>query len=190
MEAEKIMSVQRFTITVFSENIPGLLQRVTAIFTRRKINIESLTVSETELHDISRYTIVVFTDDEMGRKLVDQIRRIIEVREAYGNRDDALLAREIAILRVAFDEDATANEVRELAQKQGARIAHISDDSMLLEVIGYEGDIDKMLQSLKAYNITEFIRSGRVAVTLDGKESERKKVRKLERSRSAFVKQI
>ena len=87
-------------LTVFSDNNPGLLHRVTAVFTRRKINIESLTVSETEFPGVSRYTIVINAEKDIAGKLAEQIRKIIEVHEVIVGEDEAIVSREVALIKI------------------------------------------------------------------------------------------
>ena len=81
---------RRYTISVFSENTPGVLNRITIIFTRRKVNIESLTVSETEKKGVSRFTIVVVCDEKMSQKLVRAINRTIEVVDVFASENREL----------------------------------------------------------------------------------------------------
>ena len=91
-----------YTICVFTENTIGLLNKITIIFTRRRINIESLTVSETERKGISRFTIVIKHEKrEEVEKLVRQIRKIIEVLAVFGYLNEDIVYNEIALYKIS-----------------------------------------------------------------------------------------
>lgn len=155
---------RKYTITVFSENKPGILQRITAMFTRRKINIESLTVSETEQEGISRFTIVLMINEDLVEKIVKQIRRIVEVRESYFSTDKDLLFREIAFIRVKADTPQKREQIEEVVRRYGASVDFANHDSLVVEKTGNEEEIDYLLALFKPFGVTEFIRSGRIAI--------------------------
>jgi acetolactate synthase-1/3 small subunit len=152
------------TISAFTENSPGVLHRITAIFTRRKINIESLCVSETEQPGISRFTIGVKMDRDAVRKVVGQIRRIIEVVEVYAHVDEDLVFKELAFFKVKTETPKGRMEVEELAHRYGASMAYASKHYVVLEKIGTEGDVDSLYCLLEQFGIEEFVRSGRIAM--------------------------
>jgi acetolactate synthase-1/3 small subunit len=91
----------QYTLTVFTENKPGVLYRIADLLLRRQINIESLTVSETERHGISRFTIVVLCDKATVEKVVKQLYRIIEVIKVFEMEDKDLIFKEIAFIKVS-----------------------------------------------------------------------------------------
>ena len=90
------------TIIVFSYNVPGLLYRISGLFLKRKINIESLTVSETEKEGVSRFTIVVDMDETLANKLARQIERIVEVSEVHVADEDGVIGREMILVRIVY----------------------------------------------------------------------------------------
>ena len=94
------MSGVNFTILAYTDNSPGVLQRLTIVFTRRKLNIESLTVSETEKPDVSRFTIVARCPREVAQKVANQIKRIVEVRDVVLCEDTDVCFRELALFKV------------------------------------------------------------------------------------------
>lgn len=155
---------QLFTISIFTENSPGVLHRITTIFTRRKINIESLTVSETEEHEVSRFTITIRTTAEITAKVVLQIQRVIEVRGVYASEDAELIAKEISFIRVTTSDSGTRREVEDLAHRYDATVAHATAESLTIEKSGSEEDIDALYFLLEPYGIKEFVRSGRIAI--------------------------
>src|SRR6056297_2459328 len=91
---------QEYIITVYSENHIGLLTRITIIFTRRKINIDSLTVSESAIHGIYKFTIVISATEEMAVKVVKQIEKQIDVLKAFYHTNDEMIYQEIALYKV------------------------------------------------------------------------------------------
>jgi acetolactate synthase I/III small subunit len=153
-----------YTISAFSENSPGVLHRITAIFTRRKINVESLCVSETETKGISRFTISIFSTEEAVRKIVGQIARIIEVVDVYVHTDEELIFKELAFFRVKISDPRSFTEIEELAHRYGAHMVYADGSSMVIEKSGSEADVDSLYHLFEPFGITEFVRSGRIAV--------------------------
>lgn len=153
-----------YTISAYTENHPGVLHRLTATLTRRKINIESLTVSESEHRGISRFTIVVRTTPDFISKIVKQIDRIIEVVHAFVSEDNDLICREIALIRVAAEDKDKRPEIEELAHRHGAVVTYANDKSLIVEKTGEEDEINSLYILLEPFGIREFIRSGRIAL--------------------------
>jgi len=91
------------TITVYTENQVGLLNRIAILFSRRKINIESLNTSPSELEGVHRFTIVVIEDEEVVRKLARQIEKQIDVLKVYFNTNDEIIWQEMALYKVPAD---------------------------------------------------------------------------------------
>lgn len=160
------------TITALTENSPGVLHRITAMLTRRKINIESLTVSETERHGISRFTIVVDAEEELVEKIVKQIARIIEVRQAYLSRNRELIFKELAFFRVRAPGGEQRRTIEEMAGRYGAAVAYVDPMTVVVEKTGQEDDINSLYLLLEPYGIEEFIRSGRIALRKSGHPEE------------------
>lgn len=156
--------IRPYTISVFSENSPGVLHRLTTIFTRRKINIESLTVCETEREGISRFTIVVCVKQDLIDTLVKQIARIIEVVDVFSSMDNDLVYKSVALLRVATKAEGHRGEVDDIAARYNGKIVYATDDSAVLEVSGSEDEIRTVYELLEKFGILEFAQSGRVAL--------------------------
>lgn len=155
-----------YTITAFTDNSPGVLHRLTTTLTRRKVNIESLTVSETETKGVSRFTIVVKVTPELISKITKQIDRIIEVRKAYFSENEELIFQEIAFIRVSGSTEKR-HEIEELAHRYNAAIAYATKSCLIVEKAGSEDDINSLYTLLEPYGISEFTRSGRIAVRKD-----------------------
>ena len=155
---------QLYTISAFTENSPGVLHRLVTTFTKRKVNIESLTVSETERHGISRFTIVVLVDEDLIQTIVKQIQRIIEVKDAFACVNEDLVFKEIAFIRVSACAAADRAKVEEHAERYGARVIHADVDSVIVEATGEADEIKSLYRILEPHGIEEFIQSGRIAL--------------------------
>lgn len=154
----------KYTITTFSENTPGVLYRIADLFLRRKINIESLTVSETERHGIARFTIVVLCDKATIEKVVKQLYRIIEVIKVFEMEDKDLIFKEIAFIKVTTKNPDQRREVEELSSLSKAEVIQVGQDFLVIEKTGTEDQITNLYLLLKPFGIKEFIRSGRIAI--------------------------
>ncbi|NLF24550.1 MAG: acetolactate synthase small subunit [Deltaproteobacteria bacterium] len=153
-----------YTISAFTENSPGVLHRITVMFTRRKINIESLTVSETEKEGTSRFTIVVKVEENLVRTIVKQINRIIEVKAVYAYLDEDLVFKEIAFIRVKSSTPEDRSRVEQHAHWYGAKVVYAEPGSLVLETTGTSDEIKSLLRLLEAHGVEEFIQSGRIAI--------------------------
>ena len=153
-----------YTISAFTENSPGVLHRITVLLTRRKINIESLTVSETERKGISRFTIVVSVNPDLISTIVKQMNRIIEVVDIFVAENNALLFKEIAFYRVSTPTKEKRLEIEEHAHRYGAQVAFAQDKNIVIEKTGTEEEVNSLFHLLEPYGIAEFVRSGRIAV--------------------------
>ena len=153
-----------YTLSAFTENSPGVLHRITAAFTRRKINIESLTVSESEKKGISRFTIVVKTEPDLIEKVAKTINRVIEVVDVYVSENQHLIYKEISFIRVATETPQQRSEIEEFVHRYGGVVRHASDASLVVETTGTEDEINSLCLLLEPFGILEFIRSGRIAI--------------------------
>ncbi|PIZ65570.1 acetolactate synthase small subunit [Candidatus Roizmanbacteria bacterium CG_4_10_14_0_2_um_filter_36_9] len=156
---------QYYTITAFSENTPGVLYRIADLFLRRKINIESLTVSEVKNEDQSRFTIVVYAESELIEKIVKQLYRIIEVIKVIDSKDEDLILREIALIKVTASNLKKRKELEHLARiSDDTRIVSVHKNYLVIEKTGSETEINDFYELVKSFGIKEFVQSGRIAV--------------------------
>ena len=153
-----------FTITVYTENQVGLLGRIAMIFTRRKINIESLNTSPSEAEDIFRFTIVIQETEEVVRKLVRQIEKQVEVLKAYFHTNEEIVWQEMALYKVPTDVIAEKVVVERLLRTYGARVVAIRNDYTVFEVTGHREETDTLIEVLEPYGLIEFVRSARIAI--------------------------
>ena len=166
----KIESLERpFTVSIFTENTIGMLNRITIIFTRRHLNIDSITASETEVKDVHRYTIVLRTSREKIEKVVGQIEKLIDVLKAFVHEDDEVVHQEIALYKIKTTELKSIN-VEQVVRENSAKILTVDPEFIVIEKTGYKQETQALLDKLKPFGILEFARSGRVAVSKSMKE--------------------
>jgi len=160
---------QEFTITVYTENHIGLLVRVATIFSRRKINIESLNTSPSEAEGIHRFTIVIEETEEVVKKLARQIEKQVEVLKVYYNTNEEIIWQELALYKVPTDEIAEKVKVERLLREHGARAVVIRKDYTIFETSGHREETDKLVAVLAPHGLIEFVRSARVAIIKNSK---------------------
>jgi len=158
------MSKQEYTITVYTENQIGLLNRIAIIFSRRKINVDSLNTSPTEVDSVHRFTVVINEVEDVVRKLCRQIEKQVDVLKAFYNTEDEIVWQEMALYKVPTDEIAEKVKVERLLREYGARAVTIRKDYTIFETTGHREETDRLVEFLEPYGLIEFVRSARVAV--------------------------
>ena len=161
------MSKLEYTITVYTENQVGLLNRIAIIFSRRKINVDSLNTSPTEVESVHRFTIVINETEDVVRKLCRQIEKQVDVLKAYYNTNDEIIWQEMALYKVPTDAIAEKAKVERLLHQFGARAVAIRKDYTVFETTGHREETDKLIEALEPYGLIEFVRSARVAIIKD-----------------------
>ena len=155
---------QEYTITVYTENHIGLLNRIAIMFSRRKINIDSLNTSPSEIAGIHRFTVVIDEVETVVRKLVRQIEKQVEVLKAYYHTNDEVVWQEMALYKVSTDIIAEKVKVERLLRQYGARVVAIRKDYTVFETTGHREETDKLIEVLAPYGLIEFVRSARIAI--------------------------
>ena len=158
------MSKQEFTITVYTENQVGLINRIAILFSRRKINIESLNTSPSEVPGIHRFTIVINETEDVVRKLCRQLEKQVEILKAYYNTNDEIIWQELALYKVPTDIIAEEVKVERLLSRHGAKAVVIRKDYTVFEVSGQREETDNLIKVLEPYGLIEFVRSARIAI--------------------------
>lgn len=161
------MQKQEFTITVYTENQIGLLNRIATIFSRRKINVESLNTSPSEVESVHRFNIVITETEDVVRKLCSQIEKQVEVLKAYYNTADQIVWQEMALYKVPTSQIAEKVQVERLLRKYGARAVVIRHDYTVFETTGHREETDALVAVLEPLGLIEFVRSARVAIIKD-----------------------
>jgi len=155
-----------YTITVFSENMVGLLNQITIVFTRRRINIETLSVSPSAIEGIHKFTITAFSDPDTISKVVKQIDKRVGIIKTYCNTDDELVHQEIAMYKVATDTLMQLGSIEDIVNRYNAHILEMTTDYVVFYKTGHYSDTQAMFNELKErVGVLQFIRSGRVAIS-------------------------
>lgn len=158
------MTKKEYTITVYTENQVGLLNRIAIIFSRRKINIESLNTSPSEVDSVHRFTIVINETEEVVSKLCRQIEKQVEVLKAYYNTNEEIVWQELAMYKVPTDIIAEQVKVERLLSQHGAKAVVIRKDYTIFEVAGQREETDNLIKVLEPFGLIEFVRSARIAI--------------------------
>lgn len=160
------MEKQLYTITIFSENTVGLLNLITIIFTRRGLNIETLSVSPSALEGIHKFTITAFSEREMMLKVIRQIDKRVGVIKAYFNTNDDLVFQEIALYKVSTPKLIALGSIEDIVRKYNIRILELTEVWTVLEKTGHYDETQSLFRELQErIGVLQFIRSGRVAIT-------------------------
>ena len=156
--------MKTYNITVFTENNIGILNRITIIFTRRHVNIESITASDCEEDGIYRYTIVAKITENQVIKIVNQIEKLVDVIKAFYYENKEVIYQELALFKVA-NSSFKNQKINSLLKNNDARIISVDSGFVTLEKTGSSEEIKNLFTYLKPYGVLEYAKSGRVAVS-------------------------
>ncbi|RLD36147.1 MAG: acetolactate synthase small subunit [Bacteroidetes bacterium] len=162
--------IEEFTIALFSENSIGILNRITINFTKRKLNIDSLTVSESAIKGVYKFTIVVKCDLHTVENLVKQLDKQVEVLRTFFLRENEVLHQEMAMYKIETSTFLESNKVESIIRKYNARILEVTKDYTAIEKTGHKAETQRLFEELRPYGVLQFVRSGRVAITRLKKE--------------------
>ena len=155
-----------YTVTIFTENMVGILSQITSVFTRRRLNIETLSVSPSAIEGIHKFTITVFSDFDTMKKVVLQIDKRVDVLKSYFNVDEELIHQEIALYKLSTPVFLTMDTVEPLIRKYNARILEINETCVVLEKTGHYQETQNLFKELsESIGVLQFTRSGRIAIT-------------------------
>jgi acetolactate synthase-1/3 small subunit len=155
---------KNFTVSVYTENNIGILNRLSAIFLKRHINIESMTVSKSEIEHVHRFTFVVIVPETLIRKVVGQLEKQIEVIGAFYHTEDEIIYHETALFKIS-SEHLYNEEIQNKMKFRRAHIIAITERWFVIEASGYREDINRMYEKLKPFGLLQFVRSGRIAIS-------------------------
>jgi acetolactate synthase-1/3 small subunit len=173
--------VARHTIAVLVENRPGVLARVSGLFSRRGFNIHSLAVGPTEVDDVSRMTIVVDAADQPLEQVTKQLNKLVHVLKIVELPEEASLERELQLVKVAAD-GTSRRQVLDIAEVFRARVVDLDTDAVTLEVTGSPEKLAAMVRLLAPYGIRELVRSGMIGIGRGSKSITEGRALRLERS--------
>ena len=174
---------QLYTLSILTEDKSGLLHNITIIFTRRKINIESLNVSTTEVKGLSRFTVVIRATKHQADKACGQIRKLIDVLGAFVYEDEEIFYQEIALYKITAKSFMNGRNLEDLIRTNGARILVVEEDHILIEKTGHKDETHELYEQLEPFGLLEFARSGRVAISKSKRKTETY-IKQLEDSKS------
>lgn len=156
------------TLSVLVENKPGVLARVSALFSRRGFNIESLAVGPTEHSDVSRMTIVVGVEGLALEQVTKQLNKLINVLKIVELDPAASVQREVLLVKVRIDP-ASRSAVLETAGLFRANVVDVAAEAVTIECVGRPEKLAALLAVLEPYGIREMVQSGLVALARGGR---------------------
>ena len=171
----------RHTLSVLVENKSGVLARVSALFSRRGFNIESLAVGPTEHPEISRITILVSVEGNALEQVTKQLNKLINVLKIVELEPDNSVQRELLLVKVRADE-STRRGVVETVELFKAKVVDVSPEAITIEVVGPPAKLEAMLKMLEPYGIREMVQSGMVALGRGPRSMTQAALRSVERT--------
>ncbi|KOU52325.1 acetolactate synthase small subunit [Streptomyces sp. WM6378] len=151
------------TLSVLVENTPGALARITALFSRRGFNIDSVTEGSTEYTEFSRLTLVVQAADDALEQVAKQVAKLVNVVKVVELSPHASIRRELMLVKVRADNE-TRSQIVEIVQLFRAKTVDVSPDAVTIEATGPSDKIEAMLRMLEPFSIKELVRSGTIAI--------------------------
>ena len=151
------------TLIAWMRDKPGVLNRVAGMLRRRNFNIDSLQVGHSETPGISRMTFVVNGNEHMVDQVIKQMRKIVDVTRVDDISELPMVAREMALLRVATNPE-NRSEIMQLVDIYRGEIVDVTLDSMIVQIVGSEDRVDSLIDLLSHFGILEMVRTGRVAM--------------------------
>ena len=155
----------KYTVSIYTENSVGLLNRISAIFQRRHINIESFNSSMTEIEDVQRWTILVITSETLIKKIVGQINRQVEVIQSYYHTDEETIYQESCLFKIKSSLLFDDRQIQNIIKESNAIIVTVNPEFFVIEKSGRTHELDELYEKLNKYGILQYVRSGRIAVS-------------------------
>ena len=156
---------KNFTVSVYTENNVGLLHRISAIFLKRHINIESFTTSESEIKNVYRFIIVVKMTKSGVERVIKQIEKQVEVIKAFYHSDDETIFQESALYKMKSSALFEERHIQNIIKDSNARIVTVNTEFFVIEKTGFREDTEKLYKDLAPFGLLQFTRSGRIAVS-------------------------
>ena len=159
------MEKKTYTISVYSENNVGLLNRISAIFLKRHINLESFSTSESEIPNVFRFVIVINITPDKVHKIVQQIEKQIDVIKAYYHTDEETIFQENALYKVKSSFLFEERQIQNIIKASHAKIVTVSPEFFVIEKTGFREETEQLRKDLSPFGLLQFVRSGRISVT-------------------------
>lgn len=165
----------KHTISVLVENHPGVLARISGLFSARSFNIDSLAVGETEDPTVSRMTIVVEGDEGTLEQVKKQLNKLIDVITVYDLTQKKFIDRELLLIKIEAAASKDRSKIIDIAEGMGANIADLGAETITVEGLGDTSKIDKLMELLKPFGVKEIVRTGKIAMAKDVTQSNKPK---------------
>lgn len=159
---------RRRTLSVLVEDVPGVLARVSGLFSRRAFNIDSLAVGPSEIQGLSRMTVVVDADDVLLEQITKQLNKLINVLKIIELAPDGAVERDHLLIKVRADSSMRL-QVTQAVDLFRAKIVDVSVDSLTVEATGAQDKLNALLEVLEPFGIREIVRSGTLAISRGSK---------------------
>ena len=156
---------QLYSVSIYTENNIGLLNRISAIFQRRHINIESLNTSPSEIEGVSKFTIVVNITEVNMKKIIGQIEKQVEVIKAYYHKLDEIIYQIAGLFKIKSELLFEERQIQNIIKESNARIVTVNKEFFVLEKSGKKEEIVTLYNQLSPFGIMQYTRSGLIAVT-------------------------
>ena len=158
------MNNEKHTISILVENKPGVLQRVSGLFTRRKFNIDNITVGKTDDHAISRITITTTGDEQVVEQITKQLNKLIEVIKVRELTPETTIKRELVLIKVSAEDEKAKSEVIQYAEIFRGHIVDVTPESLTIEITGEPSKINALLDLIRPYGLKEVVKTGVTAI--------------------------
>jgi len=154
-----------YTVSVYTENNIGLLNRISAIFQRRHINIESLNISPSEIEGVSKFTIAVYMTEVNIKKIIGQIEKQVEVIKAYYHNLDEIIYQISELFKIKSELLFEEPQIQNIIKESHARIVTVNKDFFVLEKSGKKEEVVTLYNQLSPFGIMQYTRSGLISVS-------------------------
>jgi acetolactate synthase-1/3 small subunit len=151
-------------LSALVQNVPGVLAHISGMLASRGYNIDSLAVGETEDPNLSRMTFVVVGDDRVLEQVRKQLEKIVTVVRVDDIRSQNYVERDLMLLKVKAPPGGKRSEIRELVEIFRGKIVDVGQNEVMIEIAGRESKIEAFIERMRPYEITELVRSGRIAM--------------------------
>ncbi|RKN09257.1 acetolactate synthase small subunit [Streptomyces radicis] len=173
--------MSKHTLSVLVENKPGVLSRITSLFSRRGFNIDSLAVGTTEHPEVSRITIVVNVEALPLEQVTKQLNKLVNVLKIVELDPQAAIHRELILVKVRADND-TRSQIVEIVQLFRAKTVDVAPEAVTIEATGSSDKLEAMLRMLEPFGIKELVQSGAIAIGRGARSITDRSLRALERT--------
>ena len=162
------MDKKLYTVIIYSENLAGVLNQVTAEFTRRQMNIETLNVSSSSIEGVHRYTLSLWSDEPTIQKVVKRLEKKIDVLRANYYTEDEIFLQEVALYKISTPKLLGNKQISRIIRHNNARVIDINSTYTVVEQTGKSETITKLYKEFAAEEcVLQFVKSGHIAVTRD-----------------------